>query len=206
MRNRLIVIFSLCFLSLGFSQEDTQVPKSFSLQEAIDYALENNRNAKNAVRSIEAADKEKWETTATGLPQINGAVDYQNWIKQQVSLLPGEIVGEEPGTFVPVRFGTKQTVNAFVTLNQLIFDGSYLVALQSSKVFLEISENAKEKTDLEIRKAVINAYGNVLLSEESLAILERNKATLEKNLFETKKIFENGLTEEEDMGHKHTCT
>ena len=50
MRNRLIVIFSLCFLSLGFSQEDTQVPKSFSLQEAIDYALENNRNAKNAVR------------------------------------------------------------------------------------------------------------------------------------------------------------
>ena len=84
-------------------------------------------------------------------------------------------------------------------MNQLIFDGSYLVGLQSAKVFLEISENAKEKTELQIRKVVINAYGNVLLSEESVAILERNKVTLEKNLNETKKIYENGLTEEEDV-------
>lgn len=199
MRNKLIFIFSLCFLSLGFSQENQEVPKSFSLDEAIAFALENNRNAKNAERDIEAAKKQKWETTATGLPQINGVVDYQNWLKQQVSLLPGEIAGGDPGTFVPVRFGTKQTLNATVTLNQLIFDGSYIVGLQSAKVFLEISQNAKEKTDLEIRKAVINAYGNVLLSEESVAILDRNKLTLEKNLNETRKIYENGLTEEEDV-------
>ncbi len=225
MRNRLICIFSLCFLNLGFSQENQEVPKSFSLDEAIAFALENNRNAKNAERDIEAAKKQKWETTATGLPQINANIDYQNNIKQQVSLLPAsafdpynqirqlndfydlsslpvvDAIPTAPGAneFIPVVFGTKQSVNANVTLTQLIFDGSYLVGLQSAKVFLEISENAKEKTDLEIRKAVINAYGNVLLSEESVAILERNKITLEKNLNETKKIYENGLTEEEDV-------
>ena len=70
-------------------------------------------------------------------------------------------------------FGTKQTMNATATLNQIIFDGSYLVGLQSAKVFLEISKNAKEKTDLEVRKAVINAYGNVLLAEESVRYLEQ---------------------------------
>ncbi|EDP97134.1 TolC family protein [Kordia algicida OT-1] len=225
MRNKLIFIFSLCFLSLGFSQENQEVPKSFSLDEAIAFALENNRTAKNAVRDIEAAKKQKWETTATGLPQINGTVNYQNNIKQQVSLLPASAfdpfnqirqlndfydlsslpvidnIPPAPGAdeFIPVVFGTKQSVNANVTLNQLIFDGSYLVGLQSAKVFLEISQNAKEKTDLQIRQAVINAYGNVLLSEESVAILERNKLTLEKNLNETRKIYENGLTEEEDV-------
>lgn len=225
MRNKLIIIFSLCFLSLGFSQENQEVPKSFSLDEAIAFALENNRTAKNAVRDIEAAKKQKWETTATGLPQINGTVNYQNNIKQQVSLLPASAfdpfnqirqlndfydlsslpvidnIPAAPGSdeFIPVVFGTKQSVNANVTLNQLIFDGSYLVGLQSAKVFLEISQNAKEKTDLQIRQAVINAYGNVLLSEESVAILERNKRTLEKNLNETRKIYENGLTEEEDV-------
>ncbi|WP_420571455.1 TolC family protein [Kordia sp.] len=224
MRNKLIFIFSLCFLSLGFSQNQ-EVPESFSLDEAIAFALENNRTAKNAVRDIEAAKKQKWETTATGLPQINGAVSYQNNIKQQVSLLPASAfdpfsqirqledfydlsslpvldnipTAPSADDFIPVVFGTKQSVNANITLNQLIFDGSYLVGLQSAKVFLEISQNAKEKTDLEIRKAVINAYGNVLLSEESVAILERNKLTLEKNLNETKKIYENGLTEEEDV-------
>jgi outer membrane protein TolC len=73
------------------------------------------------------------------------------------------------------------------------------VGLQSAKVFLEISKNAKTKTDLEVRKVVIDAYGNVLLAEESITIFERNIAVLEKNLFETTKIYENGLGEEENV-------
>jgi len=214
-----IAIFLLLItISFGFAQE---VPSNFTLQEAIDYALANNRQANNAARDIEAAKQQKWETTATGLPQINATVNYQNFLKQQVSLLPNaffdpfsqirnldEYYSElssptgipeiEPG-FTEVIFGTKQNVNATATLSQLLFDGSYLVGLQSAKVFLEISKNAKDKTDLEVRKGVINAYGNVLLSEESVLIYEKNIAVLKKNLDETTKIFENGLEEEESV-------
>lgn len=214
-----IAIFLLLMtISFGFAQE---VPSNFTLQEAIDYALANNRQAKNAARDIEAAKQQKWETTATGLPQINATVNYQNFLKQQVSLLPNaffdpfsqirnldEYYSElssptgipeiEPG-FTEVIFGTKQNVNATATVSQLLFDGSYLVGLQSAKVFLEISKNAKDKTDLEVRKGVINAYGNVLLSEESVLIYEKNIAVLQKNLDETAKIFENGLEEEESV-------
>lgn len=196
MKHKSLVIIMLCLTSWVFAQED---PSSFTLQEAIDFALENNRQAKNAVRNIEAAKKQKWETTATGLPQINGAIDYQNWLKQQVSLLPAEIAGGEPGTFVPVTFSPKQSLNAMATLNQLLFDGSYIVGLQSAKVYLEISKNAKTKTDLEVRQAVINAYGNVLLAEENLLIVNKNIEVLEKNLDETTKIYENGLAEEESV-------
>jgi outer membrane protein TolC len=189
-----IILFLITTVS--FSQE---IPKSLSLQEAIDYALENNRTAKNAQRDIEAAKKQKWETIASGLPQISAKIDYNHWLKQQVSLIPAEFFGGNPGEFAEVAFGSKKTMNATATLNQKIFDGSYLVGLQSAKVFLEISKNAKVKTDLEVRQAVINAYGNVLLSEESVKILERNLAVLEKNLNETTKIFENGLGEEESV-------
>lgn len=171
----------------------------FSLQEAINFALENNRASKIAALDIEAAEEQKWETIATGLPQVSADIGYQNWIKQQVSLVPAEFFGGASGEFAEVQFGTKHTLNAFATLNQLIFDGSYIVGLQSTKVFLEISENAKIKTDLEVRKAVINAYGNVLVAEESIDILERNKSVLEKNLSETTKIYENGLAEEESV-------
>jgi outer membrane protein TolC len=196
MIKKLVLICSLAIVSIGFSQENT---KSFTLQEAIDFALENNRTAKNAALDIEAAKKQKWETTATGLPQIDATVDYQNWIKQQVSLLPAELAGGNPGDFIEVEFGTKHTLTTTATLRQLIFDGSYLVGLQSAKVFLEISENAKIKTDLEVRQAVINAYGNVLLSEETVRILENNIAVVRKNLDETTKIFQNGLAEEESV-------
>lgn len=192
----LLRMILLLWFSFGFSQD---YPSSFSLQDAIEYALENNRQAQNASRDIEAAKQQKWETIATGLPQLDANVNYQNFLKQQVSVIPAEFFGGNPGEFAEVIFGTQQNAAATATLNQLIFDGSYIVGLQSAKVFLEISENAKIKTDLEVRKSVINSYGNVLLAEESVKILEKNKAVLEKNLFETRKIYENGLEEQESV-------
>lgn len=194
MKHLKIAIFLAMLPLIGQAQTN-----QFSLQEAIDYALENNRTAKNAQRDVEAAIKQKWETIATGLPQISADITYNNFIEQPVSLIPAEFFGGNPGEFAEIRFGTKQTMNATAVLNQKIFDGSYLVGLQSAKVFLEISKNAKEKTDLEIRRSVINAYGNVLLAEESINILERNKSVLETNLDETTKIYENGLGEQESV-------
>ncbi len=217
MKQTLIMIIMFLTISTVYSQENVL---NLSLDEAIAYALENNRTIINAQRDIEAAKKQKWETTATGLPQVNASVEYQNFLKQPVSLLPAAAFDNTEAIietvedffnltstgspdpvdgFIPVRFGTKQNINATVTLSQLLFDGSYLVALQSSKVFLDISKNAKEKTDLEVRKAVINAYGNVLLAEESIKILEKNQITLIKNVKETQKIYENGLEEEESV-------
>ncbi|WP_248724314.1 TolC family protein [Seonamhaeicola sp. ML3] len=196
MKNKLILTLSLFCTLFVFSQESTH---SFTLEKAVDYALEHNRNAKNASLDIQAAEKQKWEATATGLPQISASIDYQNFLKQPVSVIPAEFFGGNPGEFAEVIFGTQQNVNAFAKIDQKIFDGSYLVGLQSAKVFLEISKNAKEKTDLEVRKAVINAYGNVLLAEESIKILERNIKLLKENLDETTKIYKNGLEEEESV-------
>lgn len=204
MQNKSILFLLLLYSIIGFSQEETH---RFSLQEAIDYALENNRTTKNAARDVEAAKLQKWETIATGLPQIDANIDYQNFLKQGSAFLPAILLSDQLREDLnlsiddqfPVVFGTKQTLNATVTLNQKVFDGSYLVGLQSAKVFLEISKNAKEKTDLEIRKAVINAYGNVLLAKESVKILERNITVLQKNLDETTKIYQNGLEEEESV-------
>lgn len=184
------------------SQQISSPQESYTLtlEEAIDFALENNYQAINARRDIAKALKQKWETTAVGLPQITGTADYNYQIKQPVTPLPGEIVDPSlAGTFVPVTFSPKQNANLTATLSQIIFDGSYLVALEASKTFLDFSKNANNKTKLEVRKGVINAYGGVLLSQENVEIVTKNLETLDKNLFETKKIFENGLAAEEDV-------
>ncbi|SFS47029.1 TolC family protein [Lutibacter maritimus] len=194
MKKTILLIGILCSIHIN-AQESI----SLSLEQAIDYALKNSYASINATRDIDAAKLKKWETTTMGLPQISATIDYQNWIKQQVSLIPAEFFGGNAGEFAEVSFGTKHNMNATATLNQLIFDGSYLVGLQSAKTYLKISENAKEKTDLSIREAVINAYGNVLLSEESINIIEKNIATLQKNLDETLQIYKNGLAEEESV-------
>ena len=190
-------VFALLFFSFsGFSQNETLV---FSLEEAIDYAHSNNKLALDSQSNVRMAKLQKWETTATGLPQISADISYNNWIEQQISLIPAEFFGGMPGDFVEVAFGTQQTVNGTVTLKQKLFDGSYLVALQASKVYLEISKNAKEKTLSELRKVVTNAYGSVLLAEENISILDANIAVLEKSITELQKVYENGLTEVENI-------
>lgn len=195
MTNKLLFFSLILFSTLSFSQEQ----KSFTLEEAVEFALDSNYTSINARREIAKAIKQKWETTAQGLPQIDGSIGYNNNLKQPVTLIPGEFAGGEPGSYMPLTFGTKQNANAVATLNQLIFDGSYLVGLKAAKTFLEYSENTNEKTRLEVRKGVINAYGSVLLAQELVDIFEKNKTNLEKNLNEARKIFENGMEEEESV-------
>jgi len=195
---RKLILLLLVLTKVGISQE-TKKSYDFTLKEAIAHALENNYTAINASRDIEAAKKKKWETTTIGLPQINSNINYQNNLVIQKSVVPAEFFGGNPGEFQEVEFGVKNNMTASASLSQLLFDGSYLVGLQSAKVYLQISQNAKEKTELEIREIVINAYGNVLLARESVKVLENNKKSLEKTLFETQETFKNGLIEEENV-------
>jgi outer membrane protein len=196
MQSLKILFIALFIGSWSFGQEQTY---TFTLEEAIAFALENNYSAINADRDMLDAQKQKWETIATGLPQITGAIGYQNQLIQPVSQIPAEFFGGEPGTFQNVVFGQPQSAVASATLKQQIFDGSYIVGVQATRAFLSYSANNKEKTQLEVRKAVTEAYGNVLLAGESVQILEKNITNLEKNLFETTKIFENGLGDEESV-------
>lgn len=189
------------FATLTAASQTAPQEYAFSLQQAISHALENNYQAINAQRDIESARQRKWETTASGLPQINAGVDYLNNFDFTLQGVSGNAFNPngDPDAISTFAFGTKHNMNARATLSQLIFDGSYIVALQASKTYLQYYKNAKQKTDTEIREMVTNAYANVLLTEESRAILERNKASLSKTLSDTEQIFKNGLTEEENV-------
>ena len=193
-----LFVLALLLVSMGRAQEE--LPTNFSLEEAIQFALENNYSAINADRDLIDAQKQKWEVIADGLPQINGNINYQDQLIQPVSLIPGDFFpGGEPGTFVPIIFGPPRSTAATATLRQQIFDGSYIVGVQATKAFLSYSANNKEKTQQEVRKAIVESYGNALLSRESTEILKRNIAAVEKNLYETEKLYENGLGEEENV-------
>lgn len=196
MRSILVALVLVLGFFTAHAQEE---PESFSLQEAVDYALQYNYSIINAERDLIDAQKQKWEVIASGLPQISAAVSYQNQLKQPVNQIPAEFFGGEPGTFQEVIFGQAQSMNATATLRQQIFDGSYIVGIQATEAFLRFTENNRAKTDLEVRESVVTAYGNVLLAQEGVKIAQKNLASLEKTLFETKRVYENGLGDEESV-------
>lgn len=199
MKQKLTVLCLLIVTTLV--AQETKKSNTFTLEQAIEHAVKNNYSMLNANRDVDVAKKKKWETTTMGLPQINGSLNYQNTFEftKQGAAANAFNPAANPNDIVLLAFGTKHVAIGNLTLSQLIFDGSYLVGLQSAKTYLQISENAKVKTGQEIREMVINSYGNVLLADESIKILENNKKILEKTLADTKEIFKNGLIEEENV-------
>ena len=191
---KIAIITCLILFSFELQSQD-----SFTLNQAIEFGLINNSISKNAVNDLKIANAKKWETIATGLPQINSFIEYNNNIKQPVSLVPAEFFGGNPGEFTELSFGTKQTIDGSVTLSQLLFDGSYSVGLASIKLYMDIAFKVKIKTDQEVKKSIISAYGNALVSQERVEILEKNLSNVKSNLDEIEKIYANGLTELENV-------
>lgn len=194
---KIIPLLFLLTSVVSFAQ-DTKTYK-FSLQEAINRALDSSYVSINARRDQIKALKQKWEATADGLPQISANARYENSPQLLVNPIPGGFPGGDPDEVAFVAFGLQQNMRATATLNQLIFDGSYIVALKAAKTFLEYSKNANDKTRLQVRQNVVSAYANALLVESNVDIIKKNKATAEKNLEEAKKVFENGLAEQEEV-------
>ena len=173
--------------------------QELDLESAIQLAKTNNRTLQNSSKDIQIAKQKRWETIAVGLPQVSLSAGYINAFKQATTVVPSETFGGQPGDFIELLFGTTQSANAGLRLEQLIFDGSYLVGLQASEVYLRISEQAYTKTEQVITQATVDAYINVLLTKAQINVLEQNLGAAQQNLNEIKAIFKNGLTEEENM-------
>ena len=184
---------------IGIFANAQNFPNSLTLDEAIEYGINNNFSVKNANREIEKAQKDRWSTIAIGLPQIYAEVNYQNFLEMPVSLIPAEFFGGQSGEFAEISFGTKQKIVGSVRMDQLIFDGSYIVGLEASKIFLKISENIYEKTTLETKKIIVNNYAAALLAGENVKLLNKNKKNLEENVSEIHQLFKNGFVEEESV-------
>ena len=193
-----INILQLLFFGLSVLQAQV-FPEAVTLEEAIEFGLENNRNIINANLEVQKAYKEKWKTIAIGLPQLSARADYQNFIELPTSLIPAQFFGGNDGEFAEVQFGTPQTMSAGITLNQLIFDGSYVVGIEATKVYLDASKNILEKTVLEIRKNIVNSYFSVLLVRANIGFLKRNRDNLNSNLTELIQLFKNGFDEEQSV-------
>ena len=195
MKIKLLLIFLLFFNSIV----GQDLPESLTLNEAIEFGLSNNRSIINADREILKAKKERWKTIAIGLPQVSSQINYQNFLEMPISLVPSEFFGGKAGTFEELTFGTEQIMVGSVKMEQLLFDGSYMVGLEASRVYLKISENLFEKTNLEVKKLIVNTYTNVLIAKLNISFLEKNKIALEANLREITELFKTGFEEQETV-------
>lgn len=188
--NKWIKIFAITAISTQMHAQ-----QSFTMEQALQYAYENNVNVKKAKIDQVIADKKVKETIGIGLPQIDLNGSYNYFLNIPVQLLPGELAGQPAGTYIPVKFGQKQNATGGVTVSQLLFNGSYIVGLESSRAYREMSALATEKTVFTIKEAIMMSYAAVLVTDENIKTLDENNKVSGKILNDTRETYKAGLIE-----------
>jgi outer membrane protein len=198
---RFIILLGLAVSFTTHAQDGVKETASaaFTLQQAIDYALQNQVNVKNAVIDEQIAKQKVNEITGLGLPQINSSADVKDFLEIPTSLIPAEFFGGPPGSFAAVKFGTKYQATAGLDASQLLFSGEYFLGLKASKVFVELSTKATQRTRIETTIAVSKMYYTVLINQERISMMEANMNRLKKTLDDTKALLDNGLVEKIDF-------
>ena len=193
-----VILLLLAFITSGLKLNAQEEAGKFSLDEAIQYAMENSYVLQNTSRDIIAAKERVWETIATGLPQVSGSANYNAFLNLPTTLLPGEIIGQ-PGEFIPVKFGQDFNSDFGLNVSQMIFDGSYIVGVSATQIYLDLSKQAHEKTQIDIREAVTQAYYVVLVGIELKKAMEDNLKNAQDLYDQTKILYDNGFREEQDV-------
>ena len=195
MRNNLLMFL---LLSFGISAS-AQNPKSFSLDEAISYALGNSLSIKNAQIGIADANEQIKENKAIGLPTISANLGYNYYFKLPVSLVPAEFFGGQAGEFSKLAFGTKNNISAGIEAQTLLFDWSYLTGLKAARAYRDYSEEERTLTEVEVKNQVRSAYMPSLIIEESKKTLAKNIDNVKQLRHETSEMYKAGFVEQLDV-------
>jgi outer membrane protein len=182
-----------------FCNVTAQQQYAFSAEESVQYAMKNTAQVKNALLAIQIQRQTNREITAAAYPQINGSLNYNNFIDIPTNLIPGEFFGQQPGTFVPVQFGTKHNTTYGVDLKQLLFDGQVFVGLQARKTSMDYAQKGFEVTQEQIKANVYKVYYQVLAGRQQLKTIDANIVRIDRLLNDTREIFKNGFAEKLDV-------
>ncbi len=212
MRKLYLLVSLIVIAPLSWAQQNTS-GQTFTLEQAIEYALANSVNAKNGTIDEQIASAKVKETRGIGLPQVNASVGITHNQKlprffSQYNPDQGggfidlsQIPGIQPGDVVafPNFFQLKSAGNASVTINQILFNGSYLVGLQAANAYRDLSVKTNTQTKENIVEQVTKAYYNVLINKDRVTLFDVNIARVDSLFKTTKALNENGFAERIDV-------
>ena len=188
-------------MSIVQSMAQTEIPNihQFKLDDCVVYAQRNNVQVKNALLAIDAQVQTNREIGAAAYPTVTTSTSVMDYTKIPTSLLPAQIFGGAPGTFIPVQFGTKFNANYGANFSQLLFDGQVFIALQARSTSLEMQRKNAALTEENIKANIYKIYYQLSASKTQLNILDANIERLSKLAHDAEVMYKNGFAEKLDV-------
>ena len=190
---KLIIIFCILITAASYHSQVT-----FSLADAISYALTNNIEYKNAVLDLNIAEQKVKESVSTGLPKITSTFGFQNYINLPTTVIPSNAFNPlaPADEFEELQFGTSINTTGTVRVDQLVFSATYIAGLKAAKVYKQLTTKVTEKSLQDTKEKVIGAYYACLIFEENKNLLANSLGHLNAVQSETSILVSEGLIEE----------
>lgn len=195
-------LFPFLVFSLAFSSAQAQEIAQLTFNESIQYAIDNNVSTKNARLETFISKATIKETTAQGLPQINGSFNFDHNPKIPVIFLPNQPPFGDPNNpsdVISARFGVSYSSGLGVNVTQMVFDGSFFVGLRAAKTFAQLTDLDLVKTENDVIENVKKAYFGVLVNQERIRLSASNLSRIDSLLKETRALYEAGFSEKIDV-------
>ncbi len=189
------IVFMLSLMTILNSLKAQQ---KLTLLQAQDFAIKNANSVTQSRYDEELAKIQVDQVLAIGLPQLNGSVQFQNFLNLPTSIIPGAIFGA-PGQDVKVQFGVPYQMTAGLTGSQLLFDGSWFVGMQASKEYTQLAAIKTKKSEFEIKHQVAQSYFLAVIAKETIQLYEEGKKLIAQSLQETKSLYKEGFVEEQSI-------
>lgn len=175
--------------------------QTFSLKQAVDYAITHQVQVKNSQIDLQNASAKINEIKAMGLPQVNGSLALTNNLILQRVFIPAKIFNPAAaeGDLIAAKFGVENSGFANVGLSQLLFDGTYLLGLKASSVYKDLSVKSLTQSKQQVAENVTKAYYGILVNEKRIGLLRLNVARLDTLLKETRALNQQGFVEKIDV-------
>ncbi len=161
---------------------------ALSLQQAQAFGLINNEKVINANIDYAIAKKKIRETTGIGLPQVSGSLGFNNFLDIPTTVVPARTFNPmaPEGEIAELKFGSEYTAEAGFQIAQILFNGNYLVGLQAAKAYANTSAVLIEKSKLEVKYDIADAYYTVLMLKNNKDILVNSYQNMNELLRQTK--------------------
>lgn len=189
----LIIIFSASLRGMDASAQEAPASLSLTVEEAMQYAIENNRNVTSARYELLAAEKGVWEAYAAGLPTVDGSVTLGDNLAVMTRII------EMNGQQMAFKFGTQYDLGYGVSASTVLFNAPWIVGIQTAKLATTLASQGLKLTEIDTKESVMTSYYLILVTEETIKIIDANIADLEETMVSTKAMYSVGMAEATDV-------
>jgi len=189
----LLIIFSASLWGINAAAQEAPASLSLTVEEAMQYAIENNRNVTSARYDLLAAEKGVWEAYAAGLPTVDGSVSLGDNLAVMTRII------EMNGQQMAFKFGTQYDLAYGVSASTVLFNAPWIVGIQTAKLATTLASQGLKLTEIDTKESVMTSYYLILITEETIKIIDANIADLEETMVSTKAMYSVGMAEATDV-------